>query len=89
MTAHFRRLLEIAVVLAAFLSSASAENLRIVTRNSEPFSFEKDGRRVGFAIELRDSVARELTPICDPCPGTLASSRQSFPASTTHEIIHK
>jgi ABC-type amino acid transport substrate-binding protein len=33
--------------------------LRVVTRNLEPFSFEKDGRRVGYAAELWDRVAQE------------------------------
>lgn len=33
--------------------------LRVVTRNLEPFSFEKDGRRVGYAAELWDQLARE------------------------------
>jgi len=42
------------------LTIATAEQTRVVTRDIEPFSFEKDGRRVGFAIELWDNVAREL-----------------------------
>jgi polar amino acid transport system substrate-binding protein len=33
--------------------------IRVVTRNLEPFSFEKDGRRVGYAAELWDQLARE------------------------------
>ncbi|OYW75267.1 MAG: hypothetical protein B7Z37_14020 [Verrucomicrobia bacterium 12-59-8] len=33
--------------------------VRIVTRNLEPFSFEKDGRRLGYAAELWDQLARE------------------------------
>ncbi len=50
----------VAILLAALAGEASAQKLRVVTRDIEPFSFEKDGRRVGFAIELWDSVAREL-----------------------------
>lgn len=33
--------------------------IRVVTRNLEPFSFEKSGRRAGFAAELWDQVSRE------------------------------
>lgn len=39
--------------------AAPAGKLRVVTRNLEPFSFEKDGRRVGYAAELWDQLARE------------------------------
>lgn len=35
------------------------QRLKVATRNLEPFSFEKDGRRVGFAAELWDQLARE------------------------------
>lgn len=40
-------------------AQATGTKLRVVTRNLEPFSFEKDGRRVGFAAELWDQLARE------------------------------
>ncbi len=40
-------------------SAMPAEKLRVITRNLEPFSFEKAGRRVGFAAELWDVLARE------------------------------
>ena len=40
-------------------AAAPAAKLRVVTRNLEPFSFEKDGRRVGYAAELWDQLARE------------------------------
>lgn len=33
--------------------------VRVVTRNLEPFSFDKDGRRLGYAAELWDQLARE------------------------------
>jgi ABC-type amino acid transport substrate-binding protein len=49
----------LAAVLAAFTSQVHAEKVKVVTRNIEPFSFEQDGRRVGFAMELWDQVARE------------------------------
>lgn len=55
-----RALLLAVLCLASFLSSALAEPVRVVTRDIEPFSFEKDGRRAGFAIELWNNVAREL-----------------------------
>ena len=52
-----------AVSLLVPLRDATAQapgtKLRVVTRNLEPFSFEKDGRRVGFAAELWDQLARE------------------------------
>jgi polar amino acid transport system substrate-binding protein len=41
------------------LAQAPASKVRVVTRNLEPFSFEKDGRRVGYAAELWDQLARE------------------------------
>jgi len=50
----------ITFLLASLTGEVSAQKLRVVTRDIEPFSFEKDGRRVGFAIELWDHVAREL-----------------------------
>ena len=48
-------------ILCALLSltSAQAEKVRIVTRYIEPFSFEKDGRNVGYSIELWNELARE------------------------------
>lgn len=39
---------------------SQAEKLQAVTRNVEPFSFEKDGRRVGYSVELWDALAREI-----------------------------
>ncbi len=52
-----------AVSLLVPLRDATAQapgtKLRVVTRNLEPFSFEKDGRRVGFAAELWDQLSRE------------------------------
>ena len=60
-----------ALLIASFFISLATEaqaqaqappptqKARVVTRNIEPFSFEKDGRRVGYAMELWDQVARE------------------------------
>lgn len=48
------------VLWAALAANVFAEPIKVVTRNIEPFSFEKDGRRIGFAVELWDNVAREL-----------------------------
>jgi hypothetical protein len=36
-----------------------AGKVRVVTRDLEPFSFVKEGRRVGYAAELWDQLARE------------------------------
>ena len=51
-------------LLAAFLGNIVAQEtpqkLRVVTRNIEPFSFERDGQRIGFAMELWADVAKEL-----------------------------
>ena len=41
------------------LGAAQAEKIKVVTRYIEPFSFEKDGRNVGFSIELWNELARE------------------------------
>lgn len=40
--------------------AATAEKLRIVTRNLEPFSFEEGENRVGFAAELWEALAAKL-----------------------------
>ncbi|WP_395746182.1 transporter substrate-binding domain-containing protein [Prosthecobacter sp.] len=40
-------------------SAPAGGKIRVVTRNLEPFSFEKEGRRVGYAAELWDQLARE------------------------------
>lgn len=53
------RALALLVLTLTFISSAWAQKIHVVTRNLEPFSFEKDGRRTGFAMELWDAVARE------------------------------
>lgn len=42
-----------------FFSQAQGEKIRVVTRDIKPFSFEEDGRRKGFAMELWQEVARE------------------------------
>ena len=55
-----RRFILLALLLASAVSAGAAEKVRVVTRNLEPFSFEKDGRRVGFAYELWNEVARTI-----------------------------
>lgn len=55
-----KRLLGLALLLFPLAGAASAQKVHVVTRNIEPFSFEKDGRRIGYAAELWDNVAREL-----------------------------
>lgn len=54
-----RPLFFLALLLVSQLAGL-AESVRVVTRDIEPYSFEKDGRRVGFAAELWDNVARQL-----------------------------
>lgn len=46
--------------ILGLLANLPAQQVKVVTRDIEPFSFEKDGRRQGFAIELWENVAREL-----------------------------
>ncbi|MFZ4681450.1 MAG: transporter substrate-binding domain-containing protein [Terrimicrobiaceae bacterium] len=55
-----RTLVPLVLFLVLVLGEASAEKIRVVTRDIEPFSFERDARRTGFAMELWDNVAREL-----------------------------
>jgi ABC-type amino acid transport substrate-binding protein len=52
-------LLLLTALLTIFAPLAEAEKVTVVTRTVEPFSFEKDGRRVGYAMELWEQVARE------------------------------
>lgn len=57
----------ILIALGTWLGQAAAQaqqavpsaKVRVVTRDLEPFSFTKDGRRVGYAAELWDQLARE------------------------------
>ena len=60
-------LLLLAVSLLSFAPRASAQapnpaggKIKVLTRNLEPFSFEKDGRRAGYAAELWEKLAREM-----------------------------
>lgn len=55
-----RYLLLVALLLPGLIGNSVAETVRVVTRDIEPFSFEKDGRRTGFAMELWEQVALEL-----------------------------
>ncbi|CAN5397415.1 transporter substrate-binding domain-containing protein [soil metagenome] len=55
-----RHFLLFLILAASLVSAGAAEKVRVVTRNLEPFSFEQDGRRVGFAMELWDEVARTM-----------------------------
>lgn len=53
----------VTALLAAVIlltAPASAENVQVITRDLEPFSFERDGRRTGYAMELWDAVSREI-----------------------------
>jgi len=53
------------LLFTALAGQAPAQKLRVVMRNIEPFSFEKDGRRAGYAVELWDNVAREMNLSCE------------------------
>jgi polar amino acid transport system substrate-binding protein len=52
-------LLLVAALAAVSTLPSHAQAIKVVTRNIEPFSFEQGGRRVGFAMELWDQIARE------------------------------
>lgn len=47
------------LVPEAAAQAAEGGKVRVVTRNLEPFSFEQDGRRMGYAAELWNQLARE------------------------------
>lgn len=49
-----------AILVMGLLTDLSAQKVKVVTRDIEPFSFERDGRRQGFAAELWERVAGEL-----------------------------
>lgn len=59
------RLVLILLAFGSFLSgvlppaASAAEKIRVLTRDIEPFSFERDGRRVGYSMELWDAIARQ------------------------------
>src|SRR5262245_24906601 len=40
-------------------TSPTAQVLRVLARDVEPFCFEKDGQRTGFAVELWAEISRE------------------------------
>lgn len=44
----------------AVSSRASAQTIRVVTKPVEPFAFQRDGRNVGFSLELWDRIARDM-----------------------------
>src|SRR5258705_9770815 len=43
---------------AGDLSQSNAPVLRVLARNIEPFCFEKDGQRIGFAVDLWKKISR-------------------------------
>jgi len=45
--------------LVAWASVAHAQKVQVYTKPIEPFSFQEDGKALGFSIELWDRVARE------------------------------
>jgi ABC-type amino acid transport substrate-binding protein len=50
----------LALLVVSLFQNAVGETVRVVTRNVEPFSFQKDGQWTGFAVELWQDVAREM-----------------------------
>jgi polar amino acid transport system substrate-binding protein len=57
------RRLVVAVVFGLWFfatSSASAQALQVYTKPIEPFSFERDGKALGFSIDLWDRVAQKM-----------------------------
>ncbi len=75
----------IPIFLLALLFSvpgfSQAPKLKVVTRNVEPFSFEKDGRRVGYSVELWDALARETGMTYDMT--TVGSAKEMISALET------
>src|SRR5262245_41499679 len=49
-----------ALALVLAVSSASAEKLKVYTKPIEPFSFEQNGKAVGFSIDLWERLAKEI-----------------------------
>src|SRR5262245_60924833 len=49
----------IAALLAASPLPSHAQAIKVVTRNIEPFSFEQNGRRIGYAMELWEKIAQQ------------------------------
>ena len=62
------------------LGEAHAQKIRVVPHDIEPFSFDRDARRTGFAMELWDAVARELKLEYDTTPS--AARRKWWPRSS-------
>lgn len=56
-----RRVVALSSVLAVLLvaSGAWAQKLKVYTKPIEPFAFERDGKAVGFSIDLWDRIAKE------------------------------
>jgi polar amino acid transport system substrate-binding protein len=49
------------IVFAAYATpTASAQTLKVYTKPIEPFAFERDGKALGFSIDLWDRVAKKL-----------------------------
>lgn len=55
-----RIFLSFLAVIFLLAAQAPAQEIKVVTRDLEPFSFERDGRRIGYAMELWDAVSREI-----------------------------
>jgi polar amino acid transport system substrate-binding protein len=48
------------IVFAAYAPTASAQTLQVYTKPIEPFAFERDGKALGFSIDLWDRVAKKI-----------------------------
>ena len=49
-----------AIIFSGITTAVHAQQLNIVTRNIEPFSFIKNDKRTGYSIELWANIAKEL-----------------------------
>jgi ABC-type amino acid transport substrate-binding protein len=48
-----------ALAVLSIATAASAQKLKVYTKPIEPFAFERDGKPVGFSIDLWDRIAKE------------------------------
>lgn len=49
-----------AIILGGMTTAVHAQQLKVTTRNIEPFSFLKNGQRTGYSYELWTSIAKEV-----------------------------
>jgi polar amino acid transport system substrate-binding protein len=59
-TSFLSLILLLGLVPQLLLGQSAAPKIKVVTRNLEPFSFEKDGKRAGYAADLWDQLAKDF-----------------------------